>query len=342
MVRRLVISAFGIHSGGGAVLLRALLAQASGDVRHAFLDARAADEMAQLLPSGAVTPVAPTLIARLAAGRAVAGVGSAGDVLLAFNSQPPLARSAARVITYVQASYFTGMDSGIAYSTKATARHWIERRLFAAGAANTDEIWVQTPGMADGVRRRAAGARVRVVPFVDGDAARPCASAPLGDPAARFFYPADGAAHKNHARLLQAWALLAAEGARPPLLLTLTPPEHDAALAAADLTAEALPHVVVAGRVPRAEVLERLRDHALVFPSLTESFGLPLIEAEAAGAPILASERDYTRDVCRPSITFDPLSPRSIADAVLRHLGRPRPVVEPIGAAAFVAELLAA
>ena len=45
-----------------------------------------------------------------------------------------------------------------------------------------------------------------------------------------------------------------------------------------------------------------------------------LLEARALGVPVLAPERDYVRDVCEPRQTFDPASPRSIADAVRRFL----------------------
>lgn len=63
------------------------------------------------------------------------------------------------------------------------------------------------------------------------------------------------------------------------------------------------------------------QSRAAIYPSLFESFGLPLLEAKEAGLPVLASERDYVRDVIEPNITFDPLSPLSIARAVMRHLG---------------------
>ena len=46
----------------------------------------------------------------------------------------------------------------------------------------------------------------------------------------------------------------------------------------------------------------------------------PLIEAAAAGLPIVASDIDVVRDVCDPVQTFDPESTASIAQAVRRFL----------------------
>src|SRR5262249_33785100 len=46
------------------------------------------------------------------------------------------------------------------------------------------------------------------------------------------------------------------------------------------------------GRVPQAELIELYRSCTIfVFPSLEESFGMPLLEAMACGAPIIAADR---------------------------------------------------
>ena len=94
--------------------------------------------------------------------------------------------------------------------------------------------------------------------------------------------------------------------------------------------------------MPHAEILTRFAAGAsLIFPSRSETLGLPLLEATAAAADILVSELDYARDVCNPTETFDPTSARSIADAVRRHLGVARRPAIPFDAAHIVAELLA-
>ena len=80
----------------------------------------------------------------------------------------------------------------------------------------------------------------------------------------------------------------------------------------------------------------------MIFPSTSESFGLPLIEATHAGLPILASELDYVRDVCSPVQTFDPTSPVSIARAVKRFLAAPEPALQLRSPQEFWRELLGA
>lgn len=78
------------------------------------------------------------------------------------------------------------------------------------------------------------------------------------------------------------------------------------------------------GRRPHAEVMDILarRTDILVHPSLEESFGMPLIEAAAAGVAVIAGRSSGAvpwvigGDAC--GILVDIRSPRAIADAMVR------------------------
>ena len=50
----------------------------------------------------------------------------------------------------------------------------------------------------------------------------------------------------------------------------------------------------------------------LIFPSTSESFGLPLLEAKFNNTKIIASNLEYVYDVCNPTFVFDPYEPRDI------------------------------
>jgi glycosyltransferase involved in cell wall biosynthesis len=69
---------------------------------------------------------------------------------------------------------------------------------------------------------------------------------------------------------------------------------------------------------------ELLRDlyrgcEALLFPSLYEGYGLPVIEAMACGAPVVASDRASVPEVAGgAAVLIDPLDHAAIADAVRR------------------------
>ena len=53
----------------------------------------------------------------------------------------------------------------------------------------------------------------------------------------------------------------------------------------------------------------------VIYPSLTESFGLGLVEAIAFKCKIIASNLDFVHDICVPSATFNPIKEAEISAA---------------------------
>jgi glycosyltransferase involved in cell wall biosynthesis len=135
-----------------------------------------------------------------------------------------------------------------------------------------------------------------------------------------LLYPANGWPHKNHSRLLEAFALLKRE--RPELRLVLTGSGLERLPAASG--------VEVRGHVPRDELVRLYQTAAvLVFPSLYEGFGLPPLEAMACGCPVAAARAGALPETCGDVARyFDPTRPEEIADAVLEVLGDPGTLAE--------------
>jgi glycosyltransferase involved in cell wall biosynthesis len=122
-----------------------------------------------------------------------------------------------------------------------------------------------------------------------------------------LFYPARPWPHKNHVRLFEAFAQLRVE--RPALRLVLTG-EGDFGT---------LPDGVQArGRVSRDELVGLYRGAtALVFPSLYEGFGMPVVEAMACGCPVASSNAASLPEVAGDAgRLFDPRDVGEIAAAV--------------------------
>lgn len=159
--------------------------------------------------------------------------------------------------------------------------------------------------------------RVRVVPLgVDHTRFRPG-----NEPREPFLlYPANRWPHKNHGRLLEAFALLRAD--RPELRLVLTGAGH--------ANTRPRPGVVVRGLVSQDELVRLYQTaSALVHPSLYEGFGLPVLEAMACGCPVAAATSGALPEVCGGAARlFDPTSAEAIAEAVRDLLAQPEPYVE--------------
>ena len=163
-------------------------------------------------------------------------------------------------------------------------------------------------------RYRLAPDRVRTIHLgVDLDVFTPSDTVSQGG---FLLYPARPWRHKNHARLFEAFARLRDE--RPELRLVLTGDGDFGALPAG---------VEARGRVSREELVQLYRSAAaLVFPSLFEGFGMPILEAMACACPVACSNTTSLPEVAGDAARlFDPTDPDEIATAVSDVLDDPEP-----------------
>ena len=128
-----------------------------------------------------------------------------------------------------------------------------------------------------------------------------------------FVYVSSGVLHKNHERLLKAF-IEAANKADRGITLHLT-------LNKEELTKYIYPYnlkVEFHGTLSEDEVNILYRSSEFsIYPSLIESFGLPLIEAANHSCKVIASNLPYVHEIVKPSLTFDPYSVESISNAIL-------------------------
>ena len=149
---------------------------------------------------------------------------------------------------------------------------------------------------------------------------------PSPHPRPYLLYVGNVKPHKNLSRLLQAFEQLAPRISCDLLVLGknegFLSEDADARAAAERL----VPRVQLLGAVPQ-EMLKRYVSHAeaVVQPSLYEGFGLPPLEAMAAGCPAIVSRAASLPEVCGDAaLYFDPLDSGTIAEAVLRLLHQPK------------------
>ena len=137
-----------------------------------------------------------------------------------------------------------------------------------------------------------------------------------------FLYVMNYNLQKNVGYLLEALALARDAGIAVRVVLTsrlenghpLSEARDQALMARHHL--EESGHVVLAGPQYGDELVELYAtSDACVFPSICESFGNPLVEAMAAGKPIVAADRPYARELCGDAAVYvDPEDPSSLLD----------------------------
>jgi len=195
------------------------------------------------------------------------------------------------------------------------AKNVLKRRLLA----HYDGYVVQTERLAARLRRSFDPTPVWVVPnspadvFWDPDRWVPTPLPPRTG-TIRFFYPARGYAHKNHAIIGPLGELLRREhGVELEVVTTL----RDDELAAQPEQVRQFCRNVGEVTVAQCPDLYRQCD-GVFFPSLNETASATPLEGMAMRRPVVASDRDFVRlDSGEVPVYFDPLDARSAADAVM-------------------------
>jgi glycosyltransferase involved in cell wall biosynthesis len=112
---------------------------------------------------------------------------------------------------------------------------------------------------------------------------------------------------KNHLMLLHVWRALARRhGTRTPKLLVIGRRgwENENVVDLLDRSRELRAHVIEIAGLPTAGVARLIAGaRALLMPSFAEGYGLPIVEARAAGTPVIAADIPVFREIA-PEATF--------------------------------------
>lgn len=134
-----------------------------------------------------------------------------------------------------------------------------------------------------------------------------------------LFYPAATWPHKNHRNLLAALRILKESyGFDGELLLSGIAMQSHGEIMAEVVRLGLSGNVRLLGYLPAGD-LPYLYNcaHMMVFPSLFEGFGIPLVEAMACGCPVVCSDTTSLPEVAGDAgALFDPREPDQIAETV--------------------------
>lgn len=131
---------------------------------------------------------------------------------------------------------------------------------------------------------------------------------------------------KNHVRLIEAFAQMKAAPAVPHRLVLAGPLRERAEIVQAAAEESGVgADIIFTDFMPDEELpaLYAAAD-ALIFPSLYEGFGIPLLEAMACATPVAAARTSSLPEVAgEAAVYFDPRDPADMAAAVRRLLHTP-------------------
>jgi glycosyltransferase involved in cell wall biosynthesis len=165
--------------------------------------------------------------------------------------------------------------------------------------------------------------RIRLVPYAASPIYR---RLPEGSPVPRglrlpyFLYVGTVEPRKNLARMLRAFARVSSALPDHQFVIVGQAGWKYAEVLKEARRPELAARVVLSGYVPESE-LPALYNHAtaLVYPSVYEGFGLPVVEAMACGTPVLTSDGSSLSEVAGgAALLVDPLREDALAEGLVR------------------------
>lgn len=135
-----------------------------------------------------------------------------------------------------------------------------------------------------------------------------------------FFYPAGRWKHKNHLSLINAFANVVKNYPKTRLKLTGTVQDQDDPIQLQISRLGLEDRVDFLGHVEEKQLPALYQNAvALIFPSLFEGFGIPIIEAMACGCPVVCSNTTSLPEIGGNAVYyFDPKNTDEITDAMIK------------------------
>lgn len=231
---------------------------------------------------------------------------------LFFCSLPPFVKSENSFV-YAHNPHILSRPGWTVSNIKFIIYHyWV--RLFKR---KVDFFACQTKSVAD--KLETIGCKTKLLPFYPN-----LQAIQLPNKQYDFCYISTLAPHKNHQKLLDAIEVLVEQRVKFNVVVTVRDNANNAHFInrVKTINQKAGWEVVVNKGFASKDDVSQIyaSSSALIFPSLTESFGLPLIEAFNFGLKILASDKPFTFDIIDNPIVFNPDNAQSIATIMMKFL----------------------
>ncbi|WP_336690993.1 MULTISPECIES: glycosyltransferase [unclassified Chryseobacterium] len=307
----ILIDALYINNSGGKVLLDYLIEELEKTDKEVFylLDERIQKEKLQL-KKNKVIYLKASLIKRRNFYKENKNKFSS---ILCFGNLPPNIKTSAKVYTYFHQLLFLDLPKEMSFISKKI--YYIKTRFLNAFKKNTDYWLVQTELVKEKLSKKYGiqGSNILVIPFYPPFTSEVNTNIRKEH---QYIYVSNVSKHKNHLRLIEAFAKFYDKHKKGKLILTI-PDDASEILNSINVKVNQGYPVENIGFVDRNSLCQLYMESEYhIFPSLTESFGLGLVEAIENGCKIIGADLPYTYAVCKPSLVFNPLEVDSITEAL--------------------------
>lgn len=230
--------------------------------------------------------------------------------VLCFGNLPPSRKMNAKVYTYFHQPLYLKIPEN--FSLKNKILYSLKVFILRTLVKNTDFWLVQSDLIKSQFQKKFKVSNVKLLPFYpplkkEGETMKVKNA---------YLYVSNATPHKNHKNLIDAFCQFFDQKQTGTLILTVSEHYPETVELINQKIEQGYP-IENIGFVNRDQLARVYRSaEFLIFPSLTESFGLGLVEAIDLGCRVIAADLPYTYAVCEPSLTFNPLQVESIVEAL--------------------------
>ncbi len=307
----ILIDALHINNGGGKVLLDYLIDNLENTDYQVYylLDDRVQGNIPTVKPQNQVEYLKATLLKRYLFYKKHK---TKFTKIFSFGNLPPTVRTTATVYTYFHQLIYLEIPTEFSYFEKIKYKLKI---LFIKTVKNNTDFWIVQNTFIKKRFSKKYGLPLDAVLIVPFFVPMPIDIENLHREQNSFIYVSDAGKYKNHIRLIEAFCRFYDVYKTGTLTLTVTDKNKKVSQLLKQKLSLNYP-ITNLGVVKRKNINEHFRrNEFLIYPSLSESFGLPIVEAIENGCKVIGAQMPYMFEVCEPSIIFNPKSITSMENA---------------------------
>jgi len=307
----ILIDAIYIHNGGGKVLLDYLIDNLEKTNQEVFylLDKRLEDLSITVKSSNKIFFLNSSLSERTKFYKE--NSLNFKKIFILGNIPPPI-KTKAKTYTYFHSSLYLSVPE--TFSLFLKCKFLLKVLIINKWKKNSDVWLVQSKNMKDSfIEKFKIHTDCEIIPFYPAPEVTYDSNEKESN---TFFYPSNAQENKNHINLIDAFCNFYDLYKTGKLILTVSAffPKIQSYIEEKQYKGYPIINLGFVGK-------EKLNEYYnlceyVIFPSFTESFGLGIIEGIMAGCKIIGADREYTYAVCKPSLVFDPMSSKSIFEAL--------------------------